>query len=219
MKQTTAIHAVVVMLCAVAAAGCTSRPPRTATIPAAPHVPTALSYSIAQLGFGNAAHYGLCLPPACPSVTPKNAAMAGKPEQEASPEKPEHSTVAEGETRPAGKSLINLLTIHFRPGQATLDASARRAIDAFVTSTSAGRIQVAAHTDSTGSHARNVQVVQQRAEVVTHYLKSIPALAGVPVESDATPLCCYVAPNDDPAGRRLNRRVDILLTEQHLGAL
>lgn len=207
------------MLCAVATHGCTSHPPRTATFSSAPHAP-AVKYSITQLGFGTAAHYALCLQPACPAATPKSAAAAGKLERDPLADKSEHAFVAELETEPAGKAPVNQLTIHYRPGQSTLDADARRAIDTFVANVQAGRLQVAAHTDSTGSHARNVQVVRQRAEIVTRYLKSIPALAGLPVESDATPLCCYVAPNADPDGRRLNRRVDIkLIVQERLGAL
>jgi outer membrane protein OmpA-like peptidoglycan-associated protein len=73
------------------------------------------------------------------------------------------------------------------------------------------RVQIAARTDSTGTPVQNSRLVHLRAEAVAHYLKAMPHLAGVPIDIEAKALCCYVAPNDDAKGRRLNRRVDIAL--------
>jgi outer membrane protein OmpA-like peptidoglycan-associated protein len=106
---------------------------------------------------------------------------------------------------------VNVLTVYFATGQATLDKEARRSIDALVTSMPVRRVQIAARTDSTGTPTRNARLVHQRAVAVTDYLKGVPQLAGVPIDTEAKALCCYVATNADSNGRRLNRRVDIAL--------
>jgi outer membrane protein OmpA-like peptidoglycan-associated protein len=106
---------------------------------------------------------------------------------------------------------INVLTVYFPTGQSTLDVDARRSIDALTTSMSVRRVQIAARTDSTGTPAQNSRLVYLRAVAVARYLKTMPHLTGVPIDTEAKALCCYVATNGDANGRRLNRRVDIAL--------
>jgi len=197
------------LCCMAGAPGCTS--PQHGATPAllARRIPPA-PYTIAQLGYGDAAHFGLCIAPACPLVTPKHAASVGTRESGSS-----------GDTAPIAaaekpdferrSSAVNVLTVYFAAGQSRLDAQARRSIDALVSSAPARRVQIAARTDSTGNYAQNGRVARERATTVARYLRTMPRLVGVPVDLEAKGLCCYVATNDDETGRRLNRRVDIAL--------
>jgi outer membrane protein OmpA-like peptidoglycan-associated protein len=80
-------------------------------------------------------------------------------------------------------------------------------------------IQVAGHTDSTGTHAYNMQLSQRRAESVKAYLtqRGVPAqrLHTVGAGPDHP-----VADNSTPDGRAQNRRVEITIvpvTEQAKG--
>ncbi len=71
-------------------------------------------------------------------------------------------------------------------------------------------IEVAGHTDSTGSDAYNQQLSERRAAAVAAYLRTRSVLADRIItvgEGEARP----VATNDTPEGRQLNRRVEITL--------
>jgi outer membrane protein OmpA-like peptidoglycan-associated protein len=71
-------------------------------------------------------------------------------------------------------------------------------------------IQVAGHTDSTGSHAYNMKLSQQRADSVKNYL----AGRGVPGKRMMTTGAGPdhpVASNSTPEGRAENRRVEITI--------
>jgi outer membrane protein OmpA-like peptidoglycan-associated protein len=79
-------------------------------------------------------------------------------------------------------------------------------------------IQVAGHTDSTGSHAYNMNLSQQRAESVRSYLAShgVPAKRLVTVGAGPD---YPIADNSTPEGRAENRRVEITIvpvTEENL---
>lgn len=177
-------------------------------MPAAP-------YRIAQVDYGTSARFALCLPPACPISTPKHApdvATAGTLRANWSSEKKANADGAMPQVPPSPLSTpANLLTIHYPSGQFALDSTSRRAIAAMATGVPVGRLLVAGRTDATGSLAVNRQIARSRANCVVRYLRSLPSIAAVAVETDASPLCCYIAPNDDAHGRRLNRRVDITL--------
>lgn len=208
-------HTSLVLLC-LAGAGCAPLL-RQDTPQELAHRAPITAYTVAQLGFGNSARFGLCIPPACPMVTPKHAkATETKDSQGIAGSVRDH----EPAPREEGKrhaAPINVLTVYFPTGQSTLDSDARRSIDALATSMAVRRIQIAARTDSTGTPAQNSRLVHLRAEAVARYLKAMPLLTGVPIDTDAKALCCYVAPNGDANGRRLNRRVDIALTPAEPG--
>lgn len=73
------------------------------------------------------------------------------------------------------------------------------------------RVQVAGHTDSTGSASYNQQLSERRAQAVANYLISrgvAPARLTTIGYGETQP----VASNDTPDGRRQNRRVEIVLT-------
>jgi len=71
-------------------------------------------------------------------------------------------------------------------------------------------IEVAGHTDSTGSDAKNFRLSQQRAEAVVQYLA---VQHKIPLRRFVTPMGYgkteAVADNSTAAGRSQNRRVDV----------
>jgi len=208
-------HTSLVLLC-LAGVGCAPQLRQDASQAIAHRVPFTV-YTVAQLGFGSSARFGLCIPPACPMVTPKHAkATETKDSQGIAGSVRDHEQAPreEGKRRAAP---INVLTVYFPTGQSSLDSGARRSIDALATSMAVRHIQIAARTDSTGTPAQNSRLVHLRAEAVARYLKAVPQLTGVPIDTEAKALCCYVAPNGDANGRRLNRRVDIALTPAEPG--
>jgi len=71
-------------------------------------------------------------------------------------------------------------------------------------------IEVAGHTDNTGSDEYNQQLSQRRASAVASYLgtRSVRSDRIIPVGSGETH---PVATNDTEAGRQLNRRVELTL--------
>ena len=71
-------------------------------------------------------------------------------------------------------------------------------------------VEVAGHTDSTGSDAYNQQLSERRAQTVTDYFTSrnISAQRFITIGlGESMP----VATNDTPDGRQLNRRVEITM--------
>ncbi len=75
------------------------------------------------------------------------------------------------------------------------------------------RLDIAGHTDSTGTRAHNMQLSDRRADSVLNYFLA----AGVyPPRMQARGYGpdYPIASNDSPEGRRLNRRVDITLIYQ-----
>lgn len=204
-------RSLVVWLSAAMASGCTSLP-RGEEPHATPHRAARTPYAVAQWGFGATARFGLCMPPVCPVVTPKHAPSHRVPAQWRVANVAERSSSA---AAPSGRRLtapLNVLTVYFESGQSILTAKARRAIAALADGMPAKQVRISAHTDSTGTYAQNSRVVRGRAAAVSRYLRAMPALAGVPLEVEAMPLCCYAANNADASGRRLNRRVDITWT-------
>ena len=78
-------------------------------------------------------------------------------------------------------------------------------------------IEVAGYTDSTGTAAYNKQLSERRAASVARYLTSQGVLADRIIQigmGETRP----IATNDTPAGRQLNRRVELTLTPLTLGS-
>lgn len=110
---------------------------------------------------------------------------------------------------------IILQDVNFATGSATLNATAEAALRvtaASLLAQPAVRLEVAGYTDDTGSRAVNERLSQARAESVRAFLVS----AGVPADrltaqgyGPADP----IAGNDTPAGRGLNRRVELKRVE------
>lgn len=72
-------------------------------------------------------------------------------------------------------------------------------------------VAITGYTDNTGSYAVNEKLSNQRANAVRNYLME----CGVPASrltAKGIPMADYVASNDTPEGRALNRRVEIKIT-------
>ena len=72
-------------------------------------------------------------------------------------------------------------------------------------------VQIFGYTDNTGSMEVNTRLSGQRANAVRNYLMK----CGVPgdrLTAQGIPMADYIASNDTPEGRALNRRVEIYIT-------
>lgn len=65
------------------------------------------------------------------------------------------------------------------------------------------------HTDSVGTPDYNLGLSERRARAVMNWLQGKGKLTGVPVEVIGFGLTTPIAENTTPAGRALNRRVEI----------
>lgn len=183
---------------------------------------------LAQMEFDGHSEFWLCMPAACPALTPKTLASSPpyaalqppvvsvtaeflnvtkeiKPSSDATGAKgdsPFRATVAT-----ARKAVI----VYFGLGAASLSAADKIILDGAVAAVRDTRhILIAGRTDSTGAAATNAQLAMARARSVMDYLHTRhPELAPI-LKLDAQGSCCYVASNSTKAGRGLNRRVDVL---------
>ena len=103
--------------------------------------------------------------------------------------------------------------VTFRVNSAVLSPEAKSQLDALAAKTAgvkAYMIEVAGHTDSTGSDAKNFRLSQQRAEAVVQYLA---VQHKIPLRRFVTPMGYgkteSVADNTTSAGRSQNRRVEV----------
>jgi OmpA-OmpF porin, OOP family len=104
-------------------------------------------------------------------------------------------------------------SVTFRVNSAVLSPEAKQLLDEFAVKTADAKaytIEVAGHTDSTGSEAKNFRLSQQRAEAVVQYLavnhKIPPRRIVTPMGYGKTEA---VADNSTAAGRAQNRRVEV----------
>lgn len=105
--------------------------------------------------------------------------------------------------------------VTFRVNSAVLSPEAKQQLDEFAAKAANAKaytIEVAGHTDSTGSEAKNFRLSQQRAEAVVQYLAVIHK---IPLRRFVTPMgfgkTAAVADNTTVAGRSQNRRVEVKL--------
>lgn len=106
-----------------------------------------------------------------------------------------------------------VVAVNFRVNSAALSPEAKQQLDALATKAMNAKgyvIEVAGHTDSTGSEAKNFRLSQQRAESVVQYLA---VNHKIPLRRFITPMGYgkteAVADNTTPAGRAQNRRVEV----------
>ena len=104
-------------------------------------------------------------------------------------------------------------SVTFRINSAVLSPEAKSQLDALAAKAMNARaymIEVAGHTDSTGSDAKNFRLSQQRAEAVVQYLA---VQHKIPLRRFVTPMGYgkteAVADNTTAEGRSQNRRVDV----------
>ncbi len=105
------------------------------------------------------------------------------------------------------------VAVTFRTNSAVLLPEARQQLDALAAKTTNAKafmIEVAGHTDSTGSEAKNFRLSRQRADAVVQYLA---VNHKIPLRRFVTPMGYgkteFVADNTTAAGRAQNRRVEV----------
>ncbi len=193
--------------CTLLAASCSLFPP-----PASPNHQAITQHSapaqLAQIDFGRQATFAHCIPPTCPTRTPKTLALE-TPEQSTSPIVA--STPAVPSAPAPKKEVSRTLTLHFGLGSAKLSPAARVELKgALPDLKSASRITIIGRTDNTGPLALNDSLALARALAVRDYLlKTYPTLTPA-LTIKAQGGCCFIAPNDTQAGRTQNRRVEVV---------
>ena len=107
----------------------------------------------------------------------------------------------------------NNVAVTFRVNSAVLSPEAKQQLDDFASKINGAKafmIEVAGHTDSTGSDAKNFRLSQQRAEAVVQYLA---VQHKIPLRRFVTPMgygkTDAVADNTTAEGRSQNRRVEV----------
>jgi len=105
------------------------------------------------------------------------------------------------------------VSVTFRTNSAVLSPEAKVQLDTLAAKTTGAKnfmIEVAGHTDSTGSDAKNFRLSQDRAQAVVQYLA---VQHKIPLRRFVTPMGYgkteSVADNTTAAGRLQNRRVDV----------
>lgn len=105
------------------------------------------------------------------------------------------------------------VAVTFRTNSAVLSPEAKQQLDDLASKISTAKayvIEVAGHTDSTGSTAKNFRLSQDRAESVVQYLA---VNHKIPLRRFITPMGYgkteFVAENTTAAGRAQNRRVEV----------
>ncbi|HEV2670849.1 MAG TPA: OmpA family protein [Gemmatimonadales bacterium] len=112
---------------------------------------------------------------------------------------------------PEAKTLLVLRGVTFEPGRSTLKPDSYTILDLVATSLVGNpdiRIEIAGHTDNTGSAATNTRLSQARADAVRTYLASKGVAPDRMVAKGYGPTQ-PVAPNTTADGRALNRRVEL----------
>lgn len=105
------------------------------------------------------------------------------------------------------------VAVNFRVNSAVLSPEAKRQLDDFATraaSTKGFMVEVAGHTDATGSESKNFRLSRARADSVVQYLA---VNHRIPLRRFVTPMGFgkteFVADNTTAAGRAQNRRVEV----------
>jgi outer membrane protein OmpA-like peptidoglycan-associated protein len=112
------------------------------------------------------------------------------------------------------KTPVVLRGVTFESGRSALKPDSYTILDIVAASLVANqdiKIEIAGHTDNTGSAATNTRLSQARADAVRAYLASKGVAPGRMVARGYGP-SQPVAPNTSPAGRAQNRRVELRQT-------
>lgn len=197
--------------CTALASSCsvfrTSVPPNSAV----PGRHTAAPAQLAQVDFGRNAVFAQCLPPACPTRTPKTLASEA-PIQPLSAAPAEPVMPAPVPTAPETTTeSARTVTVQFALGSTKLSPAARSQLNAAMGDLlRAHRITIIGRTDSTGPLAFNQELALARALAVREHLRRTHPTLAATLTLRARGACCYIAPNDTLAGRTQNRRVEVV---------
>ena len=123
------------------------------------------------------------------------------------------------ETRRDARGLIvNLSDVLFDTGQATLKSGAREKLSKLagilLAYPGVYQVEVEGHTDSVGSDESNLNLSRGRAEAVRDYMLQNGIKAERIIAARGFGESKPVATNDTPAGRQVNRRVEIVIADQ-----
>lgn len=124
------------------------------------------------------------------------------------------------ETKDTERGLVvNLGDVLFDTGKYTIRPLAREKLarlSGIVLAYPELRLEAEGHTDNVGSAEFNQKLSEQRAQTVRDYLVS-QGLPDANVTSTGKGFNVPVAPNDTPAGRQKNRRVEIIVSGEVIG--
>lgn len=170
---------------------------------------------LAQLDFGRQAAFEHCVPPACPTRTPKTLATDSsvRTVDRAAPSSPSQFIPLEPATpSPTPKiDTSRTIIVQFGLGSAKLSSAARSSLkEAMSALLSARQITIIGRTDNTGPLAFNESLALARALAVRDHLLSIHPRLMPTLSVKARGACCFIAANDTLAGRTQNRRVELV---------
>jgi len=106
-----------------------------------------------------------------------------------------------------------LYGILFDVGKSTIkpeSADALKQITDYLNANPDVKIIIVGHTDMTGNFAGNMSLSKERAESIKNYLVTNAKIASERLQSDGVGPLCPVATNATDAGKKLNRRVEIV---------
>jgi outer membrane protein OmpA-like peptidoglycan-associated protein len=178
---------------------------------------------LAQLDFGPRARFAECLPPGCPSRTPKTIATSvaqATPQPVAAPGAPSDAEpprqpppVAAASAPVPVKVADQRLTLLFALGSSALTGEHKARLRSVLRDLQRSeRIVVAGRTDDLGSEALNQSLALARGLAVRDYLLDIDPQLPARIGIDARGRCCYAVPNDSAPARASNRRVEVAYT-------
>ena len=155
--------------------------------------------------------------------TDRDAARDAAPTRAQKPRSAGERRPVQRESRPIRRRITVASDVLFDYDRADLGPSARAALrnlSVRLRQDGARRITVVGHTDSRGQRDYNLQLSRRRALAVRAFLASTGSLDGTTITAQGRGESEPVAPNrgpdggDDPAGRRRNRRVNILYVRE-----
>ncbi|MBE3638982.1 OmpA family protein [Mangrovicoccus algicola] len=116
-----------------------------------------------------------------------------------------------------GKGMAVLDGLDFATGSADLPEPVPASVSqlaAWMTAHPRARATVVGHSDASGDAAANQALSRQRAESVRRYLVERLGLAGARLEAAGVGALAPRASNATPEGRRLNRRVEVVIAAE-----
>ena len=170
---------------------------------------------LTQLDFGHQAAFKHCVPPACPTRTPKTLATESsvRTAGRIAPSSPAQPIPSEPAT-PTPTPKIDTswtITVQFGLGSAKLSPAARSSLNEAMTALlSARQITIIGRTDNTGPLTFNESLALARALAVRDYLLSTHPRLTPTLIVKARGACCFIVANDTLAGRTQNRRVELV---------
>jgi outer membrane protein OmpA-like peptidoglycan-associated protein len=113
--------------------------------------------------------------------------------------------------------VVTLGDVLFDTGKANLKSGAIRSLERVADALKSNperRVTVEGFTDSTGSEQTNLELSQRRAEAVERALEQMGVDTGR-IAARGYGEEFPVADNDSASGRQMNRRVEIIISDEH----